>query len=286
VDVLSIAVGGVEDGQHGSGTLGLRVRASDNAGRGVTRVDLAVDDVTVQRACGGTLEYGLDTARLGAGAHFVDVIAVNARGQESRRRVQIYTGDYYLTEVGTRFSDGGTVISLRDVAPPKVHGQVVLRIFSTREEGGRAVRASRVHEETRPSAEGPLSFFWKGADAHGRFLAEVSFVDASGKTVQAIEAPFVHDTLEHQRAAYGEVEGSLDVNGNDPAANTTVELVDEQGRVVQSAQTNNSGNYRFRNVNGGNYKVRVSRPGFQAAEAAVTASPAAAPAAAPKMHMF
>jgi Carboxypeptidase regulatory-like domain len=286
VDVLSIAVGGVEDGQHGSGTLGLRVRASDNAGRGVARVEVAVDDVTVHRACGGALEYGLDTGRLAAGAHFVDVTAVNARGQESRRRVQIYTGAYYLTELGTRFSDGGTVISLRDVAPPRIHGQVVLRVFSTREEGGRPVRVSRVHEETRPSAEGPLSFFWKGADAHGRFLAEVSFVDEPGHAVQTVEAPFVHDTLEHQHAAFGEVEGSLTVNGAAPAANTTVDLVDEQGRVVQSAQTNNSGNYRFRNIDGGKYKVRVSRPGFHAAEADVSAARGAPAAAAPAMNLF
>ncbi len=55
--------------------------------------------------------------------------------------------------------------------------------------------------------------------------------------------------------------------------------------MVQSAVTTNTGNYRFRNVNGGKYKVRVTRAGFRAVEADVAPAAAAPPAAAPKMDL-
>jgi squalene-hopene/tetraprenyl-beta-curcumene cyclase len=286
IDVLSVSVGGIEDGQHAAGRVGLQVRAADNANRGVERVEIAVDDITVHRACGGTADWAFDTGALAVGPHLVDVTATNARGQQSRRRFQIYTGDYYLTQLGTRFSDGGTLISLRDVAPPSVRGEVVLTIYATEDRDGRTVRAAPVHREARTSAEGPLTFFWKGEGRHGRFLAEVFFNnEARTRTLQALETTFVHDTLEHQHAAFGEVEGSLSVNGAAPAANTQVELVDEQGRVVQSAVTTNAGNYRFRNVDGGKYKVRVQRQGFKSVETDVSAAASAAPAAAKPMDL-
>ncbi len=281
IDVLSVSVGGIEDGQHVGGTVGVRVRAVDNAGRGVERVEIDVDDRAVHRACGGDADYVLDAGKLEAGPHLVDVIATNARGQQSRRRVEIYAGAYYLTQLATRFTDGGTLISLRDVAPQATLGQVALTVFATRDEGGRTVRAAVVHREARPSAQGPLSFFWKGGTP-GRFIAEVAFVDPAEKTVQAVEAPFVHDTIEAQHAAFGEVEGALGVNGA-AAANTQVELVDGQGRVVQTVVTTGAGNYRFRNVDGGKYKVRATKQGFKALEAEVNAAPAAPAAMAPKM---
>jgi squalene-hopene/tetraprenyl-beta-curcumene cyclase len=245
---------------------------------------VAVDDRIVHRACGGAVDYALDAGKLEAGPHLVDVIATNARGQQSRRRLELYAGAYYLTQLATRFSDGGTVVSLRDVAPPAAAGQVVLRVFATREEGGRTVRAAEVHREARPSVQGPLSFFWKGAGAPGRFIAEVAFVDPSEKTVQAVEAPFVHDTIEAQHAAFGEIEGALGVNG-DAAANTHVELVDERGRVVQTVVTTSTGNYRFRNVDGGKYKVRAEKQGFKPVESEVNAAPAA-PAAKVRIMTF
>ncbi len=57
----------------------------------------------------------------------------------------------------------------------------------------------------------------------------------------------MHDTLEKQQQAFGEIEGSLVVGGA-ARGNARVELVDGQGSVVQSATTTNEGNYRFRNV--------------------------------------
>ncbi len=99
-------------------------------------------------------------------------------------------------------------------------GEVVLRVFAARDEGDGAGKGGEVYREVRSSAEGPLSFFWKGEGAHGRYVAEVAFVDEAKKTVQNQEVPFVHDTLEVQHAAFGEVEGALSVNGADPAAST------------------------------------------------------------------
>ncbi|APR76129.1 Ankyrin repeat protein [Minicystis rosea] len=291
VDVLSVSIAGVTDGQHVSGRAGMQVKAADNAGRGVERVEITIDDVPVHRACGGSAAYTIDVDKLETGAHLVDVTATNARGQTSRRRLELYAGPYYLTQLGTRFDDGGTLISLRDVAPPSVHGDVVVRVYGTRADGGRTVRADEVFTTRKTSAEGAMSFFWNGqrdgnkpASPGGRYIAEVSFLDARGKAVQKAEVPFVHDTLEKQQRAFGEVEGNLVVNGGAPAANTRVELVDAQGNVVQSAVTTNEGNYRFRNVDRGSYKVRVSRQGFRAVEAPVAAAPAAAHAA-PKMDL-
>ncbi len=229
IDVLSVSVAGLEDGQHLGGSVALGVRATDNGNRGVERVEVAVDDVTVHRACGGAADYALDAARLSPGPHLVDVTAVNVRGQQSRRRFQVYTGAYYLTQLGTRFSDGGTLVSLRDVAPRAVRGEVVLRVFAAGDEAGGSARGGEVYREARSSTEGPLSFFWKGEGAHGRYVAEVAFVDEAKKTVQSVEAPFVHDTLEVQHAAFGEVEGALSVNGAAPAANARVELARRAG---------------------------------------------------------
>jgi squalene-hopene/tetraprenyl-beta-curcumene cyclase len=145
------------------------------------------------------------------------------------------------------------------------------------------VRGDQVFRTEKAGAQGPISFFWNGqregdkpASPSGRYIAEVAFVDAQGKVVQKAEVPFVHDTLEKQQAAFGEVEGNLALDGSGVAANTRVELVDDKGNVVQSAVTTNEGNYRFRNVDRGNYRVRVNRQGFAPAEAAVSAAPAAA----------
>lgn len=291
VDVLSVSVAGVEDGQHVQGKPTIRAKAADNAGRGVERVEIAIDDVVVHRACGGAADYAFDADKLESGAHLVDVIATNARGQTSRRRLELYAGNHYLTQLGTRFDDGGTLVSLRDVAPAGTKGEVVLKVFSTRTTGGIAARADEVFSQKKASAQGPVSFFWNGqrdgnkpASPGGRYVAEVSFVDERGKVVQKAEVPFVHDTLEKQQAAFGEIEGALTVGGAAPAANTRVELVDGEGRVVQSTLTTNEGNYRFRNVDRGKYKVRVKKAGFEHAEAAATAAPAAA-APAPKMDL-
>jgi len=283
-DVLSLQVAGIEDGAHLSGRAEIRATASDNGGGQVQRVDISVDDVPQQRACGAEVAYTLDTSRLAAGVHHVDVIATNARGQSSRRRVEIYAGDYYLTRVGTTFADGATVVSLRNVAPSSMRGAVRLRVF--RENAAGTGRGAEVFSNEQAGTQGAMRFSWDGTLSggghaeRGRYRAVVEIASA-GRTLQSVEVPFVHDTLEAQRASFGEVAGQLRFDGDAPAANTEVELVDDRGNVVQRAQTTHSGQYRFRNLEGGRrYSVRVNRAGFRpAASAPVNAAPGRSEAA-------
>lgn len=59
------------------------------------------------------------------------------------------------------------------------------------------------------------------------------------------------------------------------AANTAVELVNEKGEMVQRATSTAQGNYRFKTVPKGTYKVRTAKAGFESQEATVEAKPAA-----------
>ena len=273
VDVMSVALDGVRDGEHAAGAPVLRVRASDNAGAEVRQIDVRFDDNPVGRACGASLTQTLDLRDVPAGVHTVDVLATNARGQQARRRVEIYTGAHYLVTPAARWTDGSTVFTLRNVAPADVHGAVQFRV--------RAPDGHELWHHEAPATQGPVRFAWDGhgsdgaAAAPGRYVATLAYVDAAGHAVQSLELPFVHDTLEAQQAGYAQLRGQLNAEGAGGAANADVELVDGRGNVVARTQSTESGAYRFDNVDRGNYRVRVSRRGFQAAEAPVRAAPAA-----------
>jgi squalene-hopene/tetraprenyl-beta-curcumene cyclase len=287
LDVLSVDVAGLRDGQHASGTVSVQARAVDNSGAAVERVDVLVDDVPLARNCGATLTHAVDLGALDAGVHTLEVVAANARGQSSRRRVEFYTGDHYLTHVGSRFEGGATAFSWRNVAPEGTRGEVTLRVFATREEHGVTARDREVFHAAQAAAQGPMRATWDGHGAdgaqlpNGRYVAEVSFAGAGGRAVQRVEVPFVHDTPEAQRAAFAEVEGSLQGEGGASASNAEVELVDRLGNVVQRATTTAQGNFRFRNVNGGEYRVRARRQGFSPTETSVRAAAGRASSAAP-----
>lgn len=291
LDVLSVDVAGVRDGEHASGTVRIAARAVDNSGAAVAHVDVLIDDVPLARGCGASIEHAVDLAGLDAGAHTLDVVAANANGQSSRRRVEFYTGDHYLTQVASRFEGGATTFSWRDIAPAETRGDVRLRVYATRDDHGEAVRDREVFQESRASTQGPMRVAWTGANAegarlpNGRYVAELTFQDASGRAVQTVTLPFVHDTPEAQRAAFAEVEGNLQGAGGANASNAQVELVDQVGRVVATTSTTAQGNYRFRNVNSGDYHVRVRRAGYHAAETSVRASAGRPAAAAAPMHM-
>jgi hypothetical protein len=181
------------------------------------------------------------------------------------------------------------MISLRDVAPRDFAHRVALRIFAVQEREGRSARGEQVHRTVQQGAQGPLTFFWNGngpsgaALPRGRYIAELAALDANDAPLQSVELPFVHDTAEAQYAARGEVEGQLQVAGEGALGNTRVELVDRQGNVVQSAETTSSGQYRFRNVDNGDYQVRVQRSGFRPAAMRVNAAPGRSSGA--SMHM-
>lgn len=288
VDVLSLDVRGVRDGQHAAGVLNIQGAAVDNSSEGVAKVELVVDDVPVARSCGASVNFAVDTAQLRSGVHSVDVVATNGRGQQSRRRVEFYSGTHYLAQLATRYASGTTHLSWRSVAPAAVQGAVRVRVFSTQTQAGSAVRDREVWSSTVANVEGPMSAQWAGRDRanvavpDGRYVAEVAFVRADGTVAHTQELLFAHESPEQQAQRYAEVQGTLALPTTGNAANTEVELVDGAGNVVQRTTTTSQGSYRFSNVDTGNYRVRVRRAGFRNAEAAVQAvAPAAARAGSP-----
>lgn len=280
INVASIDLAGIGDGQHVGGVISLNASATDNGGGGVQRVDLVLDDVLIHSACGASARHRFDTSGLEVGPHVLEVLAQTAGGQVSRRRVELFSGAYYLTGVSSRFEGGGTEFSLRNVAPVDLAGNIRLRIFRARERDGSHTRGERVHQGSRSSNQGAMSLTWNGqgedgaALPRGRYVAELALLDDDGAELQTVEVPFVHDTAENRHAAFGRVEGSLGVTGGDEAENAQVELVDDDGNVVARTRATRSGQYRFEDVDVGRYRVRARRQGFRTVEAPVSASPA------------
>lgn len=284
IDRMSLTLEGLRDGQHAAGSVALTARAVDNQETAIREVTLLVDDVPVERACGAALAFSLDTARLGAGVHQIDVVATNVEGQSTRRRVEFYSGDHYLVRAASQWVDDYTAFTLRNVAPTALGGRVSLNISR---EGSDAP----LHTAVVPAAEGPMTFQWDGHDAeghtmaHGRYVARLAYLDRAGRPLHRVEVPFVHDTPEAQRTQFAQVAGQIQLEDSRGSANTAVELVDHTGRVVAQTQTTEQGNYSFRNVDAGRYRVRVRRAGFAAAEQSVSAVRGAAPAPARAMQL-
>jgi squalene-hopene/tetraprenyl-beta-curcumene cyclase len=278
IDVLSVDVAGLEDGSHVDRTVRLHAQAADAEGAPASIVEIRVDDVPLGRACRGELSVHLDPSDLDSGAHRVDVVATNAEGKESRRRLTFYTGDFYLTRVGTRYEGGATVFSLRNVADESADGRVRLRIFEAAEGGE---RGERVRTTSVDGSAGAMTLSWDGKNGdgdaveNGRYVAELAYLDSDGDVRQTVDLPFVHDTAEAQARQFGQVAGRIDFADEDMEG-ATVELVDGRGNVVQSTSSTRNGRYRFRNVDRGDYRVRVRRRGLGVREAEVSAAPAAA----------
>ncbi len=279
LDVTSIDVSGLRDGQHLGAATRLEARASDNEGSAITRTEIFVDDVRVASQCGDRAALRLDPAALEPGRHIVRAVATNARGRAGTTLVELYAGDHYLTEPGSRWDGGATVFGVRDVAPESLRHRVELQVLPEEGEGG------PIATVTRPGAQGALELRVSETSAgeplpRGRYRAKLIFRDGSGNARQELELPFVHDTPDAQHARYGQVAGQLRLDGG-VAQNAEVELVDGDGNVVQRTTSTSSGRYRFRNVDQGRYQVRVRRRGVRRAEAAATveAAPAAEAAA-------
>ena len=286
LDVLSLEVTGLKQGIHVEGDHMLGVEAWDNSGSKVVKIEFLVDDILTHASCGDNMTYTWPTKGLEEGKHVVDVRAINDRQEVSTRRFEVYAGNIFLTQLGSSFSDGGTMISLRNIAPDSKKNTVKLDIFSSKESKGRVVAAKKLRSMDSKGSEGAMTFFWDGKDAKGKdmkagekYVARLSFQDAKGKTLQTEELTFVHDTYEAQRAQYSEVAGQLSFGADKMSgvANTVVELVDEEGNVVEQTRSTASGNYRFRNVKKKKkYKVRVRKKGFKAQEKELAPAPAEA----------
>jgi len=283
VDVVSIAVQGVTDGEHVAPSMKLTVKATDNSGAAVKGIEVLVDDVSATKAAGDALSFEWDTRALATGKHTVDVVAVNQKGLTSRRRFELFAGDFFLTELGTRYLDEGTQVTLRDIVPEGLQGEVRLEVRAA----GPGAKRDVLFTSTQSARHGATAFVFGGKDAsgrpfaRGRYEATVSFLDEAKRPRQVETLVFVHDTREAQQARYAEVQGKLDLaRDGSGAANALVELVDERGAVVQRVKSNAAGQYRFKNLDDGKYKVRVQKEGFRAEEAEVSAKAGAAPAAA------
>lgn len=278
VDVASIAVSGITDGQHVPDTVTLDASALDNQSGGISELSVFVDDVKLAVECGPKLRFGWNTTRLTSGKHVVDVVALNGKGKQSRRRFEVFTGDVFLTDVGAVFDDASqlTRVSLRNIADPKHAGQVEVAFWSL--EDKKDLPKARVFVTSLKAEPGATQLSWDGKDEkraqlpRGRYLAKVSFKDAKGVVRQTESALFLHDSDQVQRETYGEVEGNLKLGAlGIGSSNTFVDLVDDDGKVLQTARSTEQGNYRFKNVTPGKYKVRARKEGYAPREAPVAA---------------
>jgi hypothetical protein len=292
MDVTSVAVNGITDGQHVTPAMAIAIEARDNQAGGVKKVELFLDDQPLTGACASTLKYDWSTKSLVEGKHTIDVVATNSQDKTSRRRYEVYAGNIYLTELGTRFDDRSqqTEIAVRNIALEPT-GKVELAVYALDAKTGG--RGKRVFGSEQTGALGALTFSWNGLGTdgtqqqRGKYLAELTYKDAKGKALHKSETFFVHDSEAMQRANYAEVEGQLSMDaasGVGLSANTTVELVDETGRVVDRATSTAQGNYRFKGVAKGAYKIRTSKAGFKSQEATIEAKPAA-PATKADLHL-
>jgi len=182
----------------------------------------------------------------------------------------VFTGAYYLTQIGVSSTRVSTDISLRDIAPAPLGGKVTMDVM----QGGKIVATM-----TEPSVPGAMTLSWSGktatgtAAAVGRYTARLTLVDGKGAVVQTAEAPFVLDSLESQQQNYGAIQGKLSAQGAS-IANTEVQLVDEKGQVMATTRSTAEGQYRFKNVDAGKYKLKIMKKGYQALERDIQADKA------------
>ena len=266
VDVMTLSVTGITDGQHVSGTMPIQAVAAANGEEGVRQVELLVDDIVVAGACGTELQATFDARQLATGPHLVEALAVDGAGRRVRRRMEVYAGTHYLLGVGTKWDDGGTRFSARNIAPANVNGTVKLEVFTLKNDAPEEV----VFSEGRSASQGAIQFWWQGTDYVGaRLLSRMTFRNAAGEVVQTVDHPFVHADPATQRASYGDVAGRVQFADGVEAQNAMVELVNEAGEVIGTSRTTKDGNYRFKNLEARKYRVRVRKEGRQVQEAEV-----------------
>jgi len=289
VDVMTVAVQGIDDGSKVRGVHEIMVNTKDNQGGKTKKVTIYVDDVKVQEGTEGVLKWTWDTKGLTTGSHIVDAVATNDRGQTSRRRIMVYAGDVFITQLGTRSEPGATQFTFRNLGRPEDAGSIRVRIHQV---GKAATGETLVHEQTLPSAPGAGAASWSGmnrsgtAQPSGSYRVEVAFLNAKGISLQKEESVFWHGSEEQMNQERAQVRGRLSLPGAAaaPAANTRVELVDDLGAVVQSTVTTEEGEYRFKNVEDGKYKVRVRKDGFKGEDAPVNAKKAEESKASISLH--
>jgi len=284
VDVMTVAIGGMNDGEHVEPLQKLDVEARDNKGDGIERVQLFIDDQKVAEACGPLVSHTWDTRSLGTGKHVVVAIATSQKGQKSQRQLEVYSGNTWLTQVGTESNGVATSVTARNLTPRGKKFSVEMNILAADTKDGKPIAGKALYTAPVTSEGGALKAEWNGKDkagktqARGRYFAELVYRDEQGKEVQREQVLFNHDTADAEAQNYGQVYGRLELKGGArgqaAAGNAQVELVNERGDVVQSVVSTDQGQYRFKNVDKGNYKVRVKKQGYAFDDMPVQAAPA------------
>ncbi len=285
VDVASVEVDGLVDGQRVTGRQRATIRASDSKGRAVVKLEALIDDRPLDAVCGATLELDWSTDELSTGKHILELVATTSDGRATRRALELYAGDVFLTQLGARYdaAAGATSITFRNLAQESDRGELRLEVWSVDEQ---QQPQTRLHQRTLARAAGPVEARWRGETddgsdgalaAAGAYMVKVVFAD-QGAPRQAEQLLVFHGTTEAQRANFGEIDGQLTLDsGARSSANTVLELVNARGEVVQTTRTTEQGNYRFKNVVEGKYRVRTKKAGFRQLESTVEAGAGAAP---------
>ncbi|MBK7860943.1 MAG: carboxypeptidase regulatory-like domain-containing protein [Archangiaceae bacterium] len=286
VDVMTVAIGHLNDGEHVADLQALDVEARDNKGDGIARVELFIDDQKVAEACGAKLQHTWDTRSLGSAKHTVLAMATSFKGQKSQRQLEVFSGNTWLTQVGTESNGVSTQVTARNLTPAGKKFSVEMSVLKVEEKGGKPVAGAKLFSAPVSGEGGAMKAEWNGKDTagkaqpRGRYFAELVYRDEAGKEVQREQVLFNHDTAEAEAQKYGQVFGKLDLQGGSrgvaAASNAMVDLVNEKGDVVQSVTSTEQGNYRFKNVDTGKYKVRVRKDGYAFDDLPVSAAPAKA----------
>ena len=287
-DVMSVLVSGLVDGQHVGETMTIAVDARDNRDSktaGVRKVEIFVDDLPVEGACAAKVAWSWKTAGLSEGKHVVDVVATNTRGEDSRRRFEVFAGNIFLTEVGARFDETRqiTEISARNIAPTaEAAGKVELTVWSV-EGADNTAQGARVREGAEGRA-GATAWNWdgRGSDGksrpRGRYVAELVMRDARGKTIQKASTLFFHDSETEQRRRFAKIEGNLAMRGGAGSPQTrrsswSTRMAGWSRRCVRPRRGTIDSRASRRVAT-----VCAREGGLGSGEAAVEAAPAAAPA--------
>src|SRR5579862_3346385 len=67
----------------------------------------------------------------------------------------------------------------------------------------------------------------------------------------------------HAQSTYGVILGTVRDAGGSLVTNAEITLTNTGTTALRSATTDGSGNYAFRNIDVGTYKVTIAAPGFQ-----------------------
>src|SRR6185436_3874547 len=164
VDVMTVAINKLSDGEHVAEQQSLEVEARDNKGDGIERVELFIDDQKVAEGCGAKLSHTWDTRSLGNGKHMVVAIAKSFKGQKSQRQLEVFSGNTWLTQVGTESNGVATQVTARNLTPAGKKFTVEMNILAAEQKDGKPVAGKKLFTTPASGEGGALKVEWNGKD--------------------------------------------------------------------------------------------------------------------------